>query len=85
MVLLVCVQGGELFSRLQGSDTPGRITPAEARFYAACVLDAFEYIHSMGIIYRDLKVRVVVTSGGHCDLALARVYAIVCADAVCDG
>jgi serine/threonine protein kinase/CRP-like cAMP-binding protein len=54
-MLLELVQGGELFSRLQNSPTPGRIAPHEARFYAACVLDAFDSLHSQYIIYRDLK------------------------------
>ena len=26
-----------------------------SRFYTACVIEAFLYMHSMGIIYRDLK------------------------------
>ena len=55
-MLLELVQGGELFSRLQNSSNPGRISPMEARFYGSCVLDAFDYIHSMSILYRDLKV-----------------------------
>lgn len=56
-MLMELVQGGELFSRLQSSSTTGRVSPAEARFYAGCVLDAFEHLHSMNIVYRDLKVR----------------------------
>jgi len=54
-MLLELVQGGELFSRLQTSPTPGRVSQADARFYAACVLDAFEHLHSKSIAYRDLK------------------------------
>ena len=51
-MLLELVQGGELFSRLQNANAPGRINAAEARFYAACVLDALDYMHAQGILYR---------------------------------
>ena len=52
-MLLELVQGGELFSRLQSNG--GRISVRDAQFYAACVLDAFDHLHSKHILYRDLK------------------------------
>jgi serine/threonine protein kinase len=45
--------GGELFSVLRERTLFDEDT---ARFYAASVLVAFEYMHSLNIIYRDLKV-----------------------------
>ena len=34
----------------------GRLSENEARFYAAEVIDALEYIHNLGVIHRDIKV-----------------------------
>ena len=45
-MLLELVQGGELFSRLQNSPTAGRVSVSDARFYGACVLDAFDHLHT---------------------------------------
>lgn len=46
--------GGEFFRALQ--TRPGKCLPEEdARFYAAEVIAALEYLHLMGFIYRDLK------------------------------
>jgi cGMP-dependent protein kinase len=44
--------GGELFSVLRAKTFFDEPT---ARFFAAGVVLAFEYMHSKGIIYRDLK------------------------------
>jgi protein-serine/threonine kinase len=46
--------GGEFFRALQSR--PGKCLPEEgARFYAAEVIAALEYLHLQGFIYRDLK------------------------------
>jgi len=51
MVLDYC-PGGELFNRLKKE----RMLPEEqAVFYSASVMLAFEYLHDLNIIYRDLK------------------------------
>jgi hypothetical protein len=46
--------GGEFFRALQSR--PGKsLVEKDARFYAAEVIAALEYLHLMGFIYRDLK------------------------------
>lgn len=46
--------GGEFFRALQNLE--GKCLPEkDARFYAAEVICAIEYLHLMGFIYRDLK------------------------------
>jgi len=52
-MLLELVQGGELFGLLHVHG--GKLEDKHARFYAACVLDALEYLHDRTICYRDLK------------------------------
>ncbi|XP_077585619.1 cGMP-dependent protein kinase 2 isoform X3 [Stigmatopora nigra] len=51
MLLEVCL-GGELWTVLRDMNC---FDDPTARFCISCVLEAFEYLHTMGIIYRDLK------------------------------
>ncbi|XP_077352503.1 cGMP-dependent protein kinase 2 isoform X3 [Festucalex cinctus] len=51
MLLEVCL-GGELWTVLRDMNYFDEPT---ARFCIGCVLEAFDYLHTMGIIYRDLK------------------------------
>jgi cGMP-dependent protein kinase len=52
-MLMDKVLGGELFTYLQMRNSP--LPETHAKFYAACVVMAFEYLHDRQIIYRDLK------------------------------
>lgn len=46
------VNGGELFSYLRKE---GRLPNDHARFYAAEIILAFQYLHGVNVVYRDLK------------------------------
>ena len=55
--------GGEFFRALQSR--PGKcLSEDAARFYAAEVTAALEYLHLMGFIYRDLKPESAYFTGG---------------------
>ncbi|EER38266.1 serine/threonine protein kinase nrc-2 [Histoplasma capsulatum H143] len=66
--LYLCMEycsGGEFFRALQ--TRPGKSIPEDdARFYAAEVTAALEYLHLMGFIYRDLKPEnILLHQSGH--------------------
>jgi serine/threonine protein kinase len=59
--------GGELFHYLS---TQGRFAPDRARFYGAEITLAIEHLHSLNIVYRDLKPEnLLLDSEGHIKVA----------------
>lgn len=47
-----CCLGGDVWTQLQKTKFFDEKT---SKFVAACVVEAFDYLHTRGIIYRDLK------------------------------
>ncbi|XP_051135880.1 protein kinase PINOID-like [Andrographis paniculata] len=79
-VVMEYCSGGDLHS-LRHKQPQKRFSVASARFYAAEVLVALEYLHMLGIIYRDLKPEnVLVRSDGH--IMLTDFDLSLCSDAI---
>jgi serine/threonine protein kinase len=61
------VQGGDLFRRSDESVEP--IDPSDARLYIAEIALALDYLHGIGVVYRDLKPEnVLICPDGHLKL-----------------
>jgi protein kinase A/protein kinase X len=69
------VNGGELFSHLRKS---GRFSEERAKFYIAEIFLAINYLHSIGVLYRDLKPEnVLINRDGHIkitDFGLSKIF-----------
>jgi serine/threonine protein kinase len=59
------VNGGELFAHLQKEK---KFSESRTRFYCAEIALGLEYLHSNGVIYRDLKVRCRWSVLVYCDI-----------------
>jgi serine/threonine protein kinase len=53
------VNGGELFFHLSREK---RFSEARTKFYGAEIISALGYLHHHNIVYRDIKVRLVISA-----------------------
>ena len=62
-IVMQFVNGGEIFFHLQKEI---KFTELRAKFYAAEIVSAFEFLHSKDIVYRDLKPEnILLDAAGH--------------------
>ena len=63
-LIMEFVNGGELFFHLKQSRNG--FDEGRAKFYAAEIILALEYLHKSGVVYRDLKPEnILIDSDGH--------------------
>ncbi|KAK3269283.1 cGMP-dependent protein kinase [Cymbomonas tetramitiformis] len=68
-MIMETVMGGELFTHLQNSPNM-RVPELAAKFYAACTVMAFEYLHDRHYCHRDLKPEnLLIDNDGYLKLA----------------
>ncbi|XP_011687295.1 PREDICTED: cAMP-dependent protein kinase catalytic subunit-like isoform X1 [Wasmannia auropunctata] len=81
-MVLPFAQGGEMFTHLR---RVGKFDESQARFYAAQVALALEYLHHCSLIYRDLKPENILiensgyirmTDFGFCKMVDSRTYTL---------
>lgn len=74
-LILEYVRGGELFTHLFKRE---HFEEHEVRFYTAEIVCALEHLHSLGIIYRDIKLEnILLDEDGHvclCDFGLSKEF-----------
>ncbi|HYE73180.1 MAG TPA: protein kinase, partial [Blastocatellia bacterium] len=69
-LLLEICEGGDLFKLMSTGKASGHFDEDEARFYLGCVVLGLEAMHSLDIIYRDLKPEnLMVTESGYIKIA----------------
>ena len=71
---LELIEGGELFRHLRDSE---KFDEKKAKFYASQIVLALEYLHYLGIVYRDLKVSRKICADYFEFFSSRRIYSLI--------